>query len=258
METQKTEYSMPTAFQDLCAAAKTKPKAGEDFEAFAKRLTSKVNALPDAAWQSLGDGSAAQTWHNEAMTVITDTRKAAKAEARKNGEDEDAAAAAIALPELEGYEPMAEAEDEPKQEDLPLPEPEGEEEVNPDTGEVTEAKAKPKKAGKEKKAKPAKVEKVAKEKVAKPAKAEKPAKVAKEKKAKPVKKEGEARGRRSLFEDTDKVKVLVKPNPHREGSTRWKAYMKLKDGATVAENVRLGVPRQQIWSLVNREIVKVG
>ena len=245
---------MPSVFQDLCAVAKTKPKAGESFEAFAKRLTDKIGKVPDAAWQSLND--AAQKWHNDTMTALTDGRSDARAAAKAAGEDEDAAAAAVPLPELEGYEAVPEKEDElAGQQDLPL-----EEKVDPETGEVTAAedgekspkdKTKPKKAGKA-----AKIAKPKKE--AKPAKAAKPAKVVKEKKAKPAKKPDAARGARSLFEDTDKVKVLVKTNPHREGSTRWKAYAKLKDGATVEENVRLGVPRQQIWSMLNREIVKVG
>ena len=222
---------MTTAFKELCAVAKTKPKAGEDFVEFAKRLTDKINNVTDPEWQSLGDGSAAQTWHNDTMTAFT-ARKNAKAEAKKNDDDEDAAVDAITIPELEGYEavPGDDTEDEPKD----AAEKVEEEQVDPDTGEVTEVAEKKAKSVKkdkkekpEKKAKPEKKEKVVK--AEKPAKAPKPAKVVKEKKAKPAK-SAEARGRRSLFEDTDKVKVLAKPNPHREGSTRFKEYEKLKDG----------------------------
>src|ERR1039458_10349526 len=100
---------MPTAFQELCAVAKTKPKAGEDFIEFAKRLTDKINNVTDPEWQSLGDGSTAQTWHNDAMTAFT-ARKTAKAEAKKNNEDEDAAVDAVVVPELEGYEAVPEKE----------------------------------------------------------------------------------------------------------------------------------------------------
>lgn len=235
---------MTTAFKALCAVAKTKPKAGESFDDFVKRLTDKISNVTDPEWQSLGDGSAAQTWHNDAMTAL-DSRKAAKAAARKNGEDEVAAQAAIALPELDGYEAVpAEVEDA----DSPADGSDAEEAVDPDTGEVTEKKA----------AKPAKEKKSKKEKKAKPEKKVKPAKVAKEKKPKAAKKEGETRGRRSLFEDTEKVKILIKPNPHREGSSRFKEYEKLLDGKTVEANVEHGVSRQQIWSMLNRKVVSVG
>lgn len=196
---------MTTAFKTLCAVAKIKPKAGEEYEVFVKRLTNKIHNATDPEWQSLGNDSAAQNWHNEAMEALA-ARKTARVAAGKAGEDEAAAVAAIPLPELEGYEPLA-AEAE---------------KVDAETGEVTAAVDKPakaeKKAKKEKKAKPEKAPKASKKKGA-----------------------GESRGRPGSFTPEAKITVLAKENPKRKGSNAEKLFKLYKTGQTVAEALKLGV-----------------
>lgn len=227
---------MPSVFQDLCAVAKTKPKAGESFEVFVKQLTDRIGKVPDAAWQSLSD--AAQKWHNDTMTALTDGRSDARAAAKAAGEDEDAAAAAVPLPNLEGYEPVF--DELADQQDPPL-----EEKVDPDTGEVTAAVAEDGGKSPKDKTKPKKADKAVKtakpKKVDKPTKPVKAAKPAKEKKAKPTKKSDEARGRKGTFELTSVITVLAKENPKRKGSEAEKLFKLYKTGQTVAAALKAGV-----------------
>lgn len=244
---------MTTAFKELCAVAKTKPKAGEDFIEFAKRLTDKINNVADAEWQSLGDGSTAQTWHNDAMTAFT-ARKNAKAEAKKNAEDEEAAVDAVAIPELEGYEEVPGKDDQADSSEVPTEEKDAsaDDVVDTEPGEVTAVKpAKVKKKKNVPKAKPEKKEKPVKS--AKVAKAPKPEKVVKEKKAKPVKKEGETRGRRAAYDDSAGIKLLVEENPHRKGTILYKYFDKYKDGMTVTAALQAGIPRANL-----RYFAKIG
>jgi hypothetical protein len=60
-----------------------------------------------------------------------------------------------------------------------------------------------------------------------------------------------------LFEDTGVIQVLVKEPPHRTGSGRDKYSRKIKNGMTVAAAVKAGVPRQQVWSLLSREVISI-
>ncbi len=94
-----------TMFKQLCEVARTKPKAGEAFDDFARRLTLKINSVSDEEWKRLDE--AAQKWHNEAMETF-ESRVIARAAAKKNGQTEDEAKEeaieAHPLPELEGYE----------------------------------------------------------------------------------------------------------------------------------------------------------
>lgn len=225
-----------TAFEALCGVAKTKPKAGEDFEAFALRLTDKINKVSDADWQSLGDDGPAQKWHNETMTAF-DKRRAAKAEAVKKNEDVDEAWASVEIPELEGFE-AAPAKAVTKEEEEPEVE-----KVDDETGEVTTEKAPAKKKAAVKETK-------AKEKVAKEA-APKKAATAKVPKAK---KEGK-RGRAPLYPEDAKIKLLVKENPHRPKTGRYDRWKHYKDGMTVAEAYKRGLePVNLRYSVLDKHI----
>jgi hypothetical protein len=77
---------------ELMKAANAKEKKGEDFQAFAKRLTGLVQALPDDSWDKLSKN--AQDWVNEAATAINakkDIPNIDDAEDEKGeGEDADA------------------------------------------------------------------------------------------------------------------------------------------------------------------------
>lgn len=240
-----------TPFQQLCTVAKVKLRPGESFEDFAKRLTSKVNSLTDPEWHSLGDDGPAQAWHNDTMKCF-DQYHAAVVEAKKQDADKpDLTGFPFdidgkkfkGLPELEGYEPPP-APEEAAAEEAPEAEAEAIEEAE-------EAPSKPAKATKA----PAKVaaKKAEPKKVVKP----KPKKEAKGAPAKKTEAVDPKRGRKASFEDAGKIKILVKDNPHREGSYRDKNFKKLKSGMTVADAVKAGCPRQQIWSMLSRKIISV-
>lgn len=92
----------------------------------------------------------------------------------------------------------------------------------------------PKKGKKGDKAEPVKGKKEAK---AEPKKADK--------KAKPL----EGRGPKGKFAKTDKIKVLVKENPFREGCKAHTRFGSIKTGMTIEEAVAAGAPRSHIrWA----------
>ena len=211
---------MPTPFEALCAVAKTKPKPGEAFDAFALRLTNKINNATDPEWNSLGDDSVAQKWHNATMTAFQQ-RRDAKVKAKQAEEDQDEAWNSIPIPELEGYEPVSTA---------PAASAEEEEKVDPETGEVTEAKVTPEKKVVKKKEKPAKK-----------AKPEKKAKEAKAPKVKKVKEADAKLGRKGSFPLDAKITVIAKENPKRKGSEAEKLFKLYETGQTVSEALAAGL-----------------
>lgn len=217
----------------VLALAKLKPKDGESAQEFTKRVADKLQFRNDEEkWASLPEN--VQAWSNDIISAA----------------DKDQDFELLDLPEAEpqAEEPDAEAEAEPDPEEAEVEAEEGEQES------VVEAKSAKKANGKKPvKAKPVKAEKkVAAPKVAKPAKPAKVAKVAKAPKTK-----GESRGRKPLFSDDGKIKIIAKENPHREGTIRDKAFKKIKSGMTVAEAVKAGASRQQVWSLWKREVISV-
>ena len=232
---------MTTPFEQLCDVAKVKPKAGETFETFARKLIKKTNEMSEKEWDSLGNDGPAQTWHNDTMMFFEKYTQAVT-EAKKNGEG---------MPDIDGFSCTIDHKDGHKKY-TGLPELEGYEAVEESAAdEATEAEAE---APPEDEKKPAKAAKKAAKKPAKKAKAEAEAEA---KPAKKAKAKGPKRGRRSLFEDGGKIKILAKKNPHREGSYRDKNFKKIKDGMTVAEAVKAGCPRQQVWSMLSRKIISV-
>jgi hypothetical protein len=208
-----------TPFEQLCAVSKLKPKPGEDFPSFAKRLTKKVNELSDKDWASLGDDGPAQAWHNNAMKVL-DRYHNAVAEAKKTGADPldintfectlDGAQF-TGVPELEGYEPEPASTAEPEAEEDP--------EANK---EEASGKAK-----------------------------------TPEKAASKVKKSGVKAGRKPLLADDAKINILAKENPHRTNTKNFKTFAKYRAGMTVAEALKAGIPRSNIRYEANVKNIRV-
>lgn len=218
---------MPTIFDDLCLVAKTKPKPGEAFDDFAQRVYEKAQKLDDKSegnklgWDSLSE--AAQNWVNDCVLVFEQ-----RSALRKEGKAEEAAA--VAIPEMEGFEVVLVKGG-----------------AEPTVGEQIPMHNPPPKA-KGKARKPPTTKKAAAPK----AKAK-----ALNGPQKPGKEGGAKRGRRSLFADTGKIKILVRDNPHRLGSYRDRNFKKIKSGMTVAEAVKAGCPRQQIWSMLSRQVISI-
>jgi hypothetical protein len=227
---------MPTVFEDLVKVMKIEPKSGEDFETFAKRLTDKINGATDTVWKQLSDD--AQKWHNEAILKVRE-RRALKNE----GKQEEAEA--VVIPELEGFALVSTAEADP----AAAPKRTSPNKAKSDTVAAPAAEAvtesahvKHRKAVKEARAKH----------VAKAPKAKaKPAKAAPKAKAKAGK-----RGRRSVFGDDAKLKLLVKENPYRKGTAWHRRWPKYKNGMTVAEALKLNdVGRNHLrYSVANGHI----
>lgn len=192
---------------------------GEAAETFAERLALKANTLKDSDWETLTEP--AQVWVNAALTALEEKKD-------------------IPLPE-------GMTTDEP-----------GAEEVNPETGEITEAtptsksKAKKKVAAKTK-AKPASAEKKAAAGKLTSVKAS----AAKPKAAKKVKTANGAGtpGPKGTFSRTGKIKIVVKENPYREGTKSRDWFAVYEDGMTVEAAIKAGAPRHHIrWDNVQGNI----
>jgi hypothetical protein len=255
---------MATVQEQVLKLTKLEPKSGETAEAFTARVVKKVNALADADatnWEALDDE--AQTWVND------------------NGlaQENDCPMNLLTLPETEGEEAAEEAP-KPKKKAVKIvqtaePEPSAEQESSfeaglsagmepigegdfQEEGEEPEKETAVEKSVSKKKvsAKKPAVKKAAapkKEKVAKPVKAAKPVK---EKKAKNG---AEKRGRKPSWGGPEAViKVLVKENPHREGTKNFKSFSKYKSGMTVGAAISAGVASSNIWYESKLGNIKVG
>lgn len=56
------------------------------------------------------------------------------------------------------------------------------------------------------------------------------------------------KGRRAKFSDNAKIKLIVKENPRRKGSTSYDKYAKFRDGMTVGEFIKAG-ERHENWNM---------
>jgi hypothetical protein len=203
--------------KQVLALTKLEPKDGEDADAFSRRVAKRVHDLADKDaqnWEALSED--AQAWVNEVGIAAA-----------------DATIDALSVPEGEP------AEDPAPEEEASAEEPaEASEEETSVVAEksVKKAVAKKKAAPKEPKAKPAAKAKV-EPKAAKPAK---------EPKAKPVAKAKAngtgTRGRKPAFGRDAKIKLLAKENPHRPGTKCFKMFAKYKDGMTIGDVIKAGVP----------------
>jgi len=212
----------------LIEAAKVKRKPGETAEEFTTRLVLKLNRMVDESkdlWASLG--TVAQFWMNENVGPLDDPPQPV-------------------LYLLSVGEAEAEPEPEVQEETV---------EASTHTNGVKRAKpGRPKAAAK--KVQPV-VQAAKKAKKAAPPKAKaksikaklgRPAKVA-------TKKAVDNRGRAATYGLDQKIKMLVKKNPHREGSGRYKRWPKYRDGMTVGEALKAGFIRQNLyWSIQDGHI----
>lgn len=57
---------------------------------------------------------------------------------------------------------------------------------------------------------------------------------------------GSGRGRKGKFAASGKIKLLVKENPHREGTYRYELFKKYRDGMTVEDAVEAGVTKADL------------
>lgn len=68
---------------------------------------------------------------------------------------------------------------------------------------------------------------------------------------------GPPRNRKGAFEDTQKIKVLAKENPRREGTGRFKRFAKYKNGMTVAEARKLGIKGRHLAFDMEEKLITV-
>jgi hypothetical protein len=216
-------------FDQLCEAANIKLQEDETFKTFASRGAAKVNKLSQEKWDELTEPL--QKWVNGTLEAIDKKQD---------------------LPELKGFpEPAAddgaEAGDETEHDpetgevtdegeggtDAGDAEPDAEPEDGVDGEAEMEQEAASSEDGEPAGKIPKRGVKPKKKSVAKKVATPKPAK------EKVVKKAAKATGRTSLNGDS-RIKVLVKENPYREGTGRYKRWAKLKDGMTVAQALKVG------------------
>jgi hypothetical protein len=236
-----------TLYDELGKVLKIKRKEDESFDSFTARATKKINALKDPEWNELTEEL--QLWHNET----------AKAREKENVDE-------ASLPELEGW-PGAE-EEAADGEEVAVEANEGDEEPSEETTdnnaeEDVDAAAESEQEGDNEAAEAAASAKRASKKAKKPVVAAKPEKSAKstqkEKETMPAKKTATAApvaakkkvangavakakaGRQSRLSETAKIKILVKENPHREGTGRFDRWRKYKEGMTVGQALKAGL-----------------
>lgn len=225
---------------ELLALTKLKPKPGESAAEFTRRVHKKVETITDAdgdKWESMTPE--AQAWFNDNSVLIENKQPLN----------------VLDIPEEEAKEEAAEPE---PQEDEPSADEPAEEADVEGAGEEQETVVAKSVKSKANGKKPVAAKKTAAKKEAAPKKvvAAKPEKApAKAKASKP--KSDAKRGRTPLFSDQGKIKIVAKDNPHREGTIRDKAFKKLKSGMTVAEAVKAGVSRSQVWSQWKRGTISV-
>jgi hypothetical protein len=192
-------------YDELTGALKLSQKKGEDDQAHLRKLVEKVNELSDKEWEGLS--RKAQAWVNSAVDAV---------EAQED------------IPEPAGFGEPDSDDDEVEEEQEAVEAVDDDDDVPPSKG----AKAVKTKEAKKAKGKPVKA--------AKAAKANGKAKVAAKKKE-----GGAKRGRAArLFKDDQRITVLSKKNPKREGSDsydRFELYATGKKGMTVKQALDAGV-----------------
>jgi hypothetical protein len=237
-----------TLYDELGKVLKIKRKGDESLDDFTARVTKKVNALKDSEWGELTEEL--QIWCNQTM------------EAREKGDEVD-------LPVLEGWPSAVEEEaaDSAEAADTNEGEEPGDEEAGDEEDVDAAAEAAEAADSLAKSAKKPSTKESTKTPAKKPVAAAKPAKSAKstqkEKGPMPAKKTAAAAttvpaaaaakkkvangaakakaGRQSKFSESAKIKILVKENPHREGTGRFDRWRKYKEGMTVGQALKAGL-----------------
>jgi hypothetical protein len=262
---------MSSVFEELCRKFKLTRASDEGYDHFARRAVKKVNSCTDAQWNDLTEG--AQRWTNATLKAVEEAGADDEIElaAIKMGDSDDAEEIEFGWPEEaaggddsgdngdeeadEGQSGGGDAEDDD--------DPEAEEQEdggseddgggdNPEEGVDAEANSGQEEAPEE--ATPRRAPK--KGKAAKPStSAEKSKTPSKQGKAKDMKskttKTPAARATasgaaRTSVAPTGTIKILVKGNPHREGTKLHGYFKKYKEGMTVEAALKAGIPARNI------------
>lgn len=207
-------------FEELGREFKLRPEPGESHDAFAVRAALRVNKCSDPEWERLSNDL--QRWTNKAL------------EARDTH---------AAIPELVGFRATAVAEETAA--DAGGGEPPAAESAAEDTAEAEDgANATPYAKGKSKRA-PSKTRSVVKQKPAKEAKVSSGGRDA-------------PRGWGAAYPLNAKIVVLVKQNPHRDGTARAARWPKYRTGMTVKEALSAGFSSTDLRHGVRDKHIKVG
>jgi hypothetical protein len=230
--------------KEVVELVRLKPREDETAEDFTARVLKKVlddKLTPAEKWNQLG--ASTQDWVNTQATIQDEMRAAEKA-----GKDYEGTQLDLFDPVMFGGKKPAEPSEEETAEEADNNEA-GDDDTDADdasdaddgeTQQETDVEAATETAGAKAGTKKAKKAAGAK-KTAAPAK-KAAAKKTIAKKAAPTKKaNGAGRGRKATFTPDQKIKVLVKENPRREGTKSYKMFAKYKDGMTVAEAVKAGI-----------------
>lgn len=235
-------------YEEMVTVLKLKRRDGETFEDFATRASDKINKLPNEKWEELTEPL--QVWNNKTLEARDTSSAIPPLDGWPAKEDEDEGDAADeAAEDGDAEESEEEGAEDAEEGGEPSEDVEGTEdgeEAEEAPGEAEEAPA----AGKKPKKAAAKKPKASKPAAKKPEPAKAPAKsqakAPAEKTQKPKTKEPKEKTMPSKsangrgFDPNAKIKLLVKENPYREGSGRYKRWQKIKDGMTVAAALKAG------------------
>ena len=217
--TQSRSVVKMSVTAELIQKLKLKPKADETSEEFSKRAHQKVAALPDVGgWDDLSDE--AQAWYNRYLIATEDSKKT-----KKTPMDIEK--------EILQYTTLKPEPDEKAEEfiarviTLELPVVKEEQHKAVEKTEDTEKETTVANSASKSNGKPEAKKAVAADK----------------------KPSGGVKGRPKLPDDA-KISILSDKNPYREGSGSFKAFEKYKDGMTVAQAEKAGIPRA--WILWDR------
>jgi outer membrane biosynthesis protein TonB len=231
------ERKSMTPYAELVKVFKLARAEGEDFDGYARRAVKKINACSEEQWKDLS--TELQVWNNTTQEALEKQESLPLLEGWPEEEPEPVSDAADAGDSGDdgddGEEAPEEAEPDSDEEgESEEAEPESEpEEAEPEVAAKSVKRAVVKKVTKPVKEK--ELEKVVVKKKVMKAAAPKAVKAAK------ANGNGAAKvGRASSFAPTAKIKLLVKENPHRAGSSRAKRWPKYKSGMTVAEALKAG------------------
>lgn len=205
--TDKYVYPVPDATEEIReelmeVTSVTQKRRGESAQEFTERVLKKVRGLDDKDWKTISELS--QTWVNAVETAWEADKEIPLLLPEDGVKDEEGEAASA--PE----EPEAESDEESNEE---------------------KTMAKSNVVEKDEDVKPAKKAAVGKATERKP-----PGKAASDNAQK-----GVGRGRAARYVDGAKIKVLLKENPHREGTKRYGIFEKYRNGMTVGEAVKAGI-----------------
>jgi hypothetical protein len=217
-----------TLYDQLCEAAKVVLQVDETFEDFAKRAANKINKFSQEKWDDLPNSL--QHWVNNTLEAVDKGQTlpalagypAHDPDTGEVNDDDAVGGEAAAAESSDGDEPAGDeaVDDAPAVDDASENAPLDMDDDGPAPDQEDEPVARrktTKKAVAKKAAVPVEKERVAKKPVAKKA--------------------GKAA---ADFSEGSKIRVLVKGNPYREGSGRFKRWAKLKDGMTVAQALKVG------------------